>query len=58
MTFRKLDLFPFSGESGEDTYSVGLLLPHHLRTETNPVSEISCFMFSRILDDGKRPKTQ
>jgi hypothetical protein len=24
-TFRKLDLFPFTGEGGEDTYSVGPL---------------------------------
>jgi hypothetical protein len=52
-TFRKLDLFPSSGE-GEDTCSsidlgpskgpnkVGVLHPH-LRTETDPVSEISVF---------------
>jgi hypothetical protein len=29
------------------------LLPHHLRTETDPVSETSCFLFSRIPDDKK-----
>jgi hypothetical protein len=30
----------------------------HTRTETDPVSETSCFLFSRIPDDGKSPKTQ
>jgi hypothetical protein len=40
--FRKLDLFPSSGEGGgEDTYSVG---PN--------------VVFSRIPDDGKSPKAQ
>jgi hypothetical protein len=63
-TFRKPDLFPSSGEGGgEDTYSVGplrerlsrCLLPHlHLRTETDPVSETSCFF--GIQDDGKSPE--
>jgi hypothetical protein len=36
---------------------VGVFLPH-LRTETDPVSETSCFLFSRIPDDGKSPETQ
>jgi hypothetical protein len=27
--------------------------PPHLRTETDPVSETSCFLFSTIPDDGK-----
>jgi hypothetical protein len=38
---------------GEDTYSVG---PLHLRTETDPVSEKSCFLVSRIPDDRKVQK--
>jgi hypothetical protein len=40
-TFRKLDLFPSSG-AGKKTYSVGPL-ERDLRTETDPVSETSCF---------------
>jgi hypothetical protein len=32
--------------------------PPHLRTETDPVSEMSCFLFSRIPEDGKSPKAQ
>jgi hypothetical protein len=31
---------------------VGVFSPLHLRTETDPVSETSCFLFSRIPDDG------
>jgi hypothetical protein len=42
-------------KGGEDTYSVGAL---RKRTVTDPVSESSCFLFSRIPDDGKSPKTQ
>jgi hypothetical protein len=38
--------------------SLGQCLPHHLRTETDPVTETLCFVVSRILDDGKSPKTQ
>jgi hypothetical protein len=30
----------------------------HLMTETDPVSETSCFLFSRIQDVGKSPKAQ
>jgi hypothetical protein len=37
---------------------VGVFSPVHLRTETDPVSETSRFLFSRIWDDGKSPKTQ
>jgi hypothetical protein len=33
--------------------SVGVF-PPHLRSETDPVSETSCFIFSRIPDDGER----
>jgi hypothetical protein len=59
-------LFPLSGSLetrkwvGEDTYSVGSLRKSkdHLRMETDPVSETSCFLVSRIPDDGKSPKTQ
>jgi hypothetical protein len=29
-----------------------------LRAETDPVSEMSCFLFSRIPDDRKSPKIQ
>jgi hypothetical protein len=51
-TFRKLDLFPSSGEDGgEDTYSVG---PLKERMETDLVSETSCFF--GIQDDGKSPE--
>jgi hypothetical protein len=67
MTFRKLDLFPFSGEGGEKTPTqLGpleranlnhwaqlsrCLLPHlHLRTETDPVSETSCFLENRMME--------
>jgi hypothetical protein len=32
-------------------------LPPHLRKETDPVSETSCFLVPRIPDDGKSPKT-
>jgi hypothetical protein len=39
-----------------ETGSVSVL--PHLRMETDPVSETSCFLVSRILDDGKSPKTQ
>jgi hypothetical protein len=35
---------------------VGLFCPIHLRTETDPVSETSYFLFSRIMDDGKVQK--
>jgi hypothetical protein len=34
---------------------IGLPSPH-LRTETDPVSETSCFLVSRIPDNGKSPK--
>jgi hypothetical protein len=30
----------------------------YLRTETDPLSETSCFLVFRILDDGQIPKTQ
>jgi hypothetical protein len=30
--------------------------PLHLRTETDPIYERSCFQFYRISDDGKSPK--
>jgi hypothetical protein len=31
--------------------------PHHLMTETDPVSESFCFLCSRIPGDGQSPKT-
>jgi hypothetical protein len=33
-------------------------LPLHLRTQTDPVSETSCFLDFRIPDDGESPQTQ
>jgi hypothetical protein len=49
-TFRKLDLFPSSGEGGlEDTYSVGPL------RETNPVSETSCSLGYQTIEKSKNP---
>jgi hypothetical protein len=74
-TFRKLDLFPSSGEEGRYLISwapqkelispvivissfygaqLSRCLPPHLRTETDPVSEKSCFLLSIIPDDGKK----
>jgi hypothetical protein len=48
-TFRKLDLFPSSGEGGgEDTYP----------PEDGNRSSFRNVVFSRIPDDGKSPKTQ
>jgi hypothetical protein len=32
--------------------------PLHLNTEIDPISETSCFLFSRIPDDRKSKKTQ
>jgi hypothetical protein len=54
-TFRKLDLFPSSGEEGRHLGKSNLvgIFPPHLTTETDPVSETSCFLVSRIPDDGK-----
>jgi hypothetical protein len=44
-------------KGGEDT-QLGPLerAPFHLRTETDPVSETSCFLVSRIPDNGKVQK--
>jgi hypothetical protein len=65
--FRKLDLFPSSGEGGrEDILSwvpqkelISITGPViQLRMETDPVLETLCFLFSRIPDNGKSPKTQ
>jgi hypothetical protein len=33
-----------------------VVFPAHLRTKTNPVSETSCFLFSRIPDDERSSK--
>jgi hypothetical protein len=52
-TFRKLDLFPSSGEGGgEDTYSVG---PPHSPEDGNR-SSLRNVVFSRIPDDGKKSR--
>jgi hypothetical protein len=63
MMVRKLDLFPSSGEGGKTPTQLGpseraSLNPPILRMETDPVSEMFCFLVPRILDDGKSPKTQ
>jgi hypothetical protein len=49
--------FPSSGilETRKHDW-VGVFSPFHLRTETDPVSETTCFLVSRIPDDGKVPK--
>jgi hypothetical protein len=61
-TFRKLDLFPSSGEGGgEDTYSVGPLIKSKAQSPSPEDGNRSSFrnvVFSRIPDDGKSPKTQ
>jgi hypothetical protein len=44
-TFRKLDLFPPSGEGGEDTYLVGPLR-NNLKHWTNPVRFAELFNYS------------
>jgi hypothetical protein len=46
-TFRKLDLFPSSHEGREKPVLLGPLDRtnlNHLKTETDPVSETSCFL--------------
>jgi hypothetical protein len=45
-TFQKLDLSLSSGKGGR----------RHLRRETDPVSKISCFLFSKTPDNGKSKK--
>jgi hypothetical protein len=68
MTHRITGVFGLSPSSGilenrkhdvSETGSISLLrcLPPHLVKETS-VSETSCFLFFRIPDDGKSPKTQ
>jgi hypothetical protein len=53
MTFWKLDLFPSSGAGGRRHLAqLGPLESANL----NLVSETSCFLFSRIPDDGKVQK--
>jgi hypothetical protein len=48
-TFRKLDLFPSSGERGR----------RHLETKTDPVSETSCFYSTkdRTMEKVQNPVT-
>jgi hypothetical protein len=52
MTFRNLDLFPVSGDGRHQSRC----LPH-LRTETDPVSEMSCFS-SNYLESGRWTKSE
>jgi hypothetical protein len=65
--FWKLDLFPSSGEGATPTLLGRLeranlnpkkVSPPHLSTETDPVSEMLCFLVFRILVNGQSPKTQ
>jgi hypothetical protein len=69
--FRKQYLFLSSGEWGKTPTHLGpleranlnhwtsrYLPPTHLRRETDTVYETSCFLFYRIPDDEKSPKTQ
>jgi hypothetical protein len=49
----------FSGDRASFSYwrlALRRCLLPHLRTETDPVSETSCFLVSEILDDGKVQK--
>jgi hypothetical protein len=52
-------LCPSSGQVTELALFEGLdrvgVFPH-LRMETDPVSEMLCFLVSRILDNGRSPK--
>jgi hypothetical protein len=43
--------------SGTGFVSIFRSFTPDLRTETDPISETSCFLFSRIPDNGKSPKT-
>jgi hypothetical protein len=58
-TFRKLDLFPCSGEGVGDTYSVGSvreLTP--ITGPPDPVSETLCsLVFFKTPNNGQSPKT-
>jgi hypothetical protein len=62
ITFRKLDLFPFSGEVETPLFWVSQkhsrCLPPYLRMETDPVSETLFSLFFRIPDDGESYKKQ
>jgi hypothetical protein len=53
-------MFPSSGE-GETPALLGPLERanlNHWRMETNPVSEMMCYLVFRIMDNGHSPKTQ
>jgi hypothetical protein len=59
--FRKLDLFPSSGEGGEGRQLLykknqRLAPPPRLRMETDPVSETLCFLVCGNPDDGQNPE--
>jgi hypothetical protein len=53
-TFRKLDLFPSSGEKVVTQQSM-CLSPPHLKTETDPVSEKLCSSEYRTMDRVQNP---
>jgi hypothetical protein len=55
-TFRKLDLFPFSGEGGK--HLLCWVPPPHQRIDTDPVSETLCSLVSRIPDNGQSERNQ
>jgi hypothetical protein len=45
-------------EKEVEIYATNLAPPPHLRTGTDPVSEMLCFLASTIRDDGRSPRTQ
>jgi hypothetical protein len=57
--FPSSDILETRKHDVSETGSVSFLrcLPPPLRTETYPVSETSCFLVSRISDEGRSPKT-
>jgi hypothetical protein len=62
-TFRKLDLFPSSGEGGGEDTQLGPLERANLNhwSPSPEEGKRSCFrnvVFTRISDDGKSPKPQ
>jgi hypothetical protein len=55
-SLRKLDVFSPSGDGEDLRDPTDRCFPFHIRTETDSVSETSCFLVSRIPDDGKFKK--
>jgi hypothetical protein len=57
-TFRKLDLFPSSGEGGGKRHLLSWAPSRPPSPEDGNRSSFRNVVFSRIPDDGKSPKTQ